>query len=330
MTTKKSENVTEIKPTVVKNSGEKEELITVNDAKYPVIYQPAHINFVGKEQLDSDIKKIVDMFKDVKVSAQYEREAKKERTHINKMITALKQGNSNIKNTVGLEVINFEDETKVYIKQLEEISQKLKAGIDTFEQKIKEDKHNRNLEYIAGALEKANLPSSYLQDIEQEKYNPKWDNKSFAFGTFEKEVKVVVQDILKEEKQKQENIQIIIETCEKTVSKLDYRSWVKQLDNYSVAEVIAQINNYDKQVQEEVARNQQKKANLAKEESANNEIRNDKVINTETGEVVDEVVNIDLSLKLTKKQLKVFTAMLKRFVEENAIDMKNIKLKQGD
>ena len=279
MTTKKDE-VTEIKPKIVKKAGELEELITVNNAQYPVIYEPAHINFIGKDKLNSDIKKIVSMFEDVEVSAN--------------------------------------------------ISNVLKAGIDKYENKIKEDKHNRNLDYIGKALEKANLPSSYLQDIEQEKYNPKWDNKSFAFGTFEKEVKAVIQDIFKEEKQKQENIQIIIATCEKTVSKLDYRAWVKQLDNYSVAEVISQINNYDKQVQEEVARNQQKKASLAKEESANNEIKNNKVINKETGEVVDEVVNINLSLKLTKKQLKVFTAMLKRFVAENAIDMKNIKLKQGD
>lgn len=329
MTTKKDE-VTEINPKIVKKAGELEELITVNNAQYPVIYEPAHINFIGKDKLNSDIKKIVSMFENVEVSAQYEREAKKERTHINKMISALKEGNKNINSTVGKEIIAFENDTKIYIKQLENISNVLKLGIDKYENKIKEDKHNRNLEYIGKALDKANLPSSYLQDIEQEKYNPKWDNKSFAFGTFEKEVKAVVQDILKEEKQKQENIQIIIATCEKTVSKLDYRAWVKQLDNYSVAEVISQINNYDKQVQEEVARNQQKKANLAKEESANNEIKNNKVINTETGEVVDEVVNINLSLKLTKKQLKVFTAMLKRFVAENAIDMKNIKLKQGD
>lgn len=315
---------------VEKNLNENKEMVKVDGVDYPISYQPAKVDFVGQEKLDNDIERIYKTYKDVKVTADYASQAKKERTHINKLITALNDSTKNIVATAGKELLDFEFHNKEKIKQLKQISGELKSGIDKFDEKLRQDKHEQNLKYIKKELDKRNLSEDYINDVEQN-YNKRWDNKSYSFATFEKEVATLIDTYNEREKQHAQDITAVIEACNDATSTVDENYFVKRLDKVPLADVLREIRIHDREIQVAVNHSWNENPPISDDEpKKNTEVKNNKVVDKDTGEVVDKVVKITLNMTLTKSQLKLFVPLLKNFADKNKIDHSAFKIEKAE
>lgn len=306
---------------------EKNEMIEVDGIQYPVYFTKAEINFAGQEKLDSDIQKIYDTYKDVEVSANYVSQAKKDRTHINKLITALNENTKNIVTLAGKELLDFEFHNKEKIKELKQISGELKTGIDKYDEKLRNDKHNQNIEYIKKALDKRNLPEDYIKEVEQN-YNKRWDNKSYSFGTFEKEVAQLLDTFEEREKQHAQDVTAVVEACNDATSTIDENYFVQRLDKVPLADVLREIRVHDREVQIAIKHSWNENPPIDAKMEKNTEIKNNNVVDKDTGEIVDKMVSITLNMNLTQSQLKAFIPVLQNFADRNGIDHSAFKIKK--
>lgn len=305
---------------------EKNEMVEVDGAKYPIAFTSAKINFEGQKKLDEDIQKIYDTYKNVEVSANYVVQAKKERTHINKLVNALNESTKNIVSLAGKELLDFEFHNKEKIKKLKEISAEMKSGIDKYDEKLRQDKHKQNIEFAKKELEKLNLPDTYVEEIEKN-YNKRWDNKTYSFTSFQQELGKLIDTFVEHEKQRAQDVTAVIEACNDATSPLDNNYFVKRLDKVPLADVLREIRIHDREVQ--VAINHSWDENPPIDETPENtDVKNDKIIDKTTGEIVDKVVNITLNMKLKQSQLKAFIPILKNFADKNKIDHSAFEIKK--
>lgn len=313
-----------------KNLAENKEMVKVDGVDYPISYQSAKVNFVGQEKLDKDIERIYKTYEGVEVTADYVTQAKKERTHINKLITALNDSTKDIVTIAGKELLDFEFHNKEKIKQLKQISGELKSGIDKFDEKLRQDKHKQNIKYIKQELEKRDLPEDYIDDVEQN-YNKRWDNKSYSFATFEKEVATLLDTYIEREKQHAQDVTAVIEACNDATSTVDENYFVKRLDKVPLADVLREIRIHDREIQVAVNHSWNENPPISDDEpEKNTEVKNNKVVDKDTGEVVDKVVKITLNMTLTKTQLKLFIPLLKNFADKNKIDHSAFKIEKAE
>lgn len=362
--------------------------LTVDTAKYPLAYVPAKIDFSGQKKLEQDIDKIVELFSGEEVTADYAKQARRERAHINKIISAIKESQQRVVGVVASDILKWEDGNKKQIKRLEELSNNLKNGIDKWAQIEKEDKHRQNLIHIKKMLESNGYGESYIPKIEKDFYNSKWDNKTFSFATFEKEVNQIISKFKDDDNRHAEDVKIIVDTCQKTKSRLGAEHWIEELDSgKSLSVVLDEIAEYDQSVQDAITHSYQADnvaeqpnstsileveqiddtAPLAKvddtvgdelmqeepvieepqpfyDEPLPDELTNDslvnsemqsepttyvagnKVIDSETGEIIEDCIDVKLSLHFTRKQLKTFIPILQNFIDANNIDYSHVKL----
>ena len=382
-TATKSKKAVDVEPTKKSQNELVKDELTVDTAKYPLAYVPAKIDFSGQKKLEQDIDKIVELFSGEEVTADYAKQARRERAHINKIISAIKESQQRVVGVVASDILKWEDGNKKQIKRLEELSNNLKNGIDKWAQIEKEDKHRQNLIHIKKMLESNGYGESYIPKIEKDFYNSKWDNKTFSFATFEKEVNQIISKFKADDSRHAEDVKIIVNTCKKTKSRLGAEHWIEELDSgKSLTVVLEEIANYDQSVQDAITHSYQADdvaeqpsststleveqiddpAPLAKvddtvgdepvieetqpfyDEPLPDELTNDsiissemqsepityvtgnKVIDSETGEIIEECIDVKLSLHFTRKQLKTFIPVLQNFIDANNIDYSHVKL----
>lgn len=364
-TATKNKKAVDVEPTKKSQNELVKDELTVDTAKYPLAYVPAKIDFSGQKKLEQDIDKIVELFSGEEVTADYAKQARRERAHINKIISAIKESQQRVVGVVASDILKWEDGNKKQIKRLEELSNNLKNGIDKWAQIEKEDKHKQNLIHIKKMLESNGYGESYIPKIEKDFYNSKWDNKTFSFATFEKEVNQIISKFKDDDSKHAEDVQIIVNTCQKTKSRLGAEHWIEELDSgKSLKVVLEKIADYDQSVQDAITHSYQADdtAPLAKvddtvgdepvieetqpfyDEPLPDELTNDsivssemqsepttyvagnKVIDSETGEIIEDCIDVKLSLHFTRKQLKTFIPVLQNFIDANNIDYSHVKL----
>lgn len=384
-----SHETVDIAPKKAKRNELVKDDLTVDDVKYPLSYAPAKIDFTGKKQLEQDIDKIVALFSDVNVTADYAKQAKKERAHINKLISAIKESQQRVVGVVASDILKWEDDNKKQVKRLQDLSNKLKDDIDKWALVEKEHKHADNLKHIGKMLEANGYGESYISKVESDFYNTKWDNKTFSYATFEKEVNQVISQFKAEDEKRANDIKVILDACHNSKSRLGEGHWIDELDSgKSLPEVLADLRAYDQSVQDAITHSYQASAEPAIDDTADDNVptvskinnagdalepseltfardsqtleepipsefedsdfpepepvyeeppnapatyvAGNKVIDSETGEIVEDYLNIKLSLNLTKKQLQAFIPVLKNFIDANNIDYSRVTLKETD
>lgn len=382
-TATKSKKAVDVEPTKKSQNELVKDELTVDTAKYPLAYVPAKIDFSGQKKLEQDIDKIVELFNGEEVTADYAKQARRERAHINKIISAIKESQQRVVGVVASDILKWEDGNKKQIKRLEELSNNLKNGIDKWAQIEKDDKHKQNLIHIKKMLESNGYGESYIPKIEKDFYNSKWDNKTFSFATFEKEVNQIISKFKDDDSKHAEDVKIIVNTCQKTKSRLGAEHWIEELDSgKSLPVVLEEIADYDQSVQDAITHSYQaddvagqpsssstleveKIDNTAPpakvddtvgdepvieepqtfyDEPLPDELMNDslvnsemqsetttyvagnKVIDSETGEIIEDCIDVKLSLHFTRKQLKTFIPVLQNFIDANNIDYSHVKL----
>lgn len=323
------------------NSLENEKLITVTDIKgmeqkYPIKYTPATVNFIGEKDMDKAIDTVINEFQNIGAllenNPRYLPEAKKARTFINQLAQSLTEGKKETVTQSGKQLLDFETRIQEKVKTLKGLSADIKKGIDFYENEQKQKKQNENLKRIQEMLAKRGISDSYLDEV-KEKYNPKWNNKTFSEKMFVAEVNQILDVCEQEQKKHNDDVQLVLDSCKKLDISVDENHFVKLLDKMSVREVLQELDEYEKQLKAAVNHDWQEKnqqtENAAEEEKPENTDtveKNNNVVDKETGEIIDEKVSVKIGITCTKKQLRELTRMLKQFAVVNNINDNQLSL----
>lgn len=326
------------------SSSENEKLITVTDIKgmeqkYPIKFTPATVNFIGEKDMDKAIDTVVNEFQNVGTllenNPRYLPEAKKARTFINQLAQSLTEGKKETVTQSGKQVIEFETRIQEKVKTLKGLSADLKKGIDVYENEQKQKKQSENLKRIQKMLAQRGISDSYLDEV-KEKYNPKWNNKTFSEKMFVAEVNQILDVCEQEQKKHNDDVQLILDSCKKLDISVDENHFVSLLDKMSVREVLQEIDEYEKQLKAAVNHDWQGKnepaeaENAAEENSEPEKIdtveKNNTVIDKETGEIIAKKVSVKIGITCTKEQLKELTKMLRQFTTVNHISDDQLSL----
>lgn len=324
-TATKSKKAVDVEPTKKSQNELVKDELTVDTAKYPLAYVPAKIDFSGQKKLEQDIDKIVELFSGEEVTADYAKQARRERAHINKIISAIKESQQRVVGVVASDILKWEDGNKKQIKRLEELSNNLKNGIDKWAQIEKDDKHKQNLIHIKKMLESNGYGESYIPKIEKDFYNSKWDNKTFSFATFEKEVNQIIskfKDDVAEQPSSSSTLEV--EQIDDTAppAKVDDTVGDELIQEEPVIEESQPF--YDEPLPDELTNDSFVNSEMQSEPTTY--VAGNKVIDSETGEIIEDCIDVKLSLHFTKKQLKTFIPVLQNFIDANNIDYSHVKL----
>lgn len=238
------------------------------------------IEFENQAQLEKTVDAMVDRFTGLVVTKETYKPSKEVRAEINKAIKIIDRQRIDKVKEVKKPIDEFNQRTKALTNKLSNIADDLNQQLKVYDDKRRAGKHEIQYTKFKQILDEYGLQEDQVE------YNPKWDNLSFAFPTFiarGDEFGIGVQPFLEQ------------------VGKKDLAAILREMSKYK----------------QELIDVQKKKDELQEEFEKNNKILpNGKVIDTKTGEVVDEKVTVRLIIKdLAQYQI----TQLKSYLKDNGL-----------
>lgn len=290
---------------------EENQLIKLDESSltFPVNFAPAQIDFSGYSKMKDQIDQLCEALDSYYVTKSNLKEAKSTRAKLNKLEKAIKARKIEIKKKAEAPVKDFNDKVEGLIAEIDDSSTKISGGIKVYENKEKQERHQKNLKHIAAMCELANIDPSKI------KYQSSWDNKSYSKTKFETEVDQQIALIKQQQEQLADNIKIISEEAEKLGLPADH--WIKALDNYSLSDVLDGMEEYKNDL--DAVSKAQKEAKLNR--LNNLKKQGNKYVDPETGEIKDKIFSLKLKVKGTSWQLK----QLQSFLKDNGIEYEGLE-----
>lgn len=263
------------------------------------------IEFENQNQLEKTVDAMVERFTGLVVTKDTYKPSKEVRAEINKVIKIIDRQRIDKVNEVKKPIDDFNDRTKTLTAKLSTVSDNLGKQLNDYNDKRRAGKHEIQFAKFKQIIDEYGL------QLDQVPYNPKWDNLSLAFPTFVKEAKEVCEKVLQTQKQLKEIRQAVIARGDELG--IGVQPFLEQVGKRDLAAILREMSKY----KQELIDVQRKKDELQKEFEKNNKILpNGKVIDTKTGEVVDEKVTVRLIIKdLTRYQI----AQLKSYLRDNGL-----------
>lgn len=263
------------------------------------------IEFENQNQLEKTVDAMVERFTGLVVTKDTYKPSKEVRAEINKVIKIIDRQRIDKVNEVKKPIDDFNNRTKTLTAKLSTVSDNLGKQLSDYNDKRRAGKHEIQFAKFKQIIDEYGL------QLDQVPYNPKWDNLSFAFPTFVKEAKEVCEKVLQTQKQLKEIRQAVIARGDEL--SIGVQPFLEQVGKKDLAAILREMSKY----KQELIDVQRKKDELQKEFEKNNKILpNGKVIDTKTGEVVDEKVTVRLIIKdLTQYQI----AQLKSYLRDNGL-----------
>ncbi len=263
------------------------------------------IEFENQNQLEKTVDAMVERFTGLVVTKDTYKPSKEVRAEINKVIKIIDRQRIDKVNEVKKPIDDFNDRTKTLTAKLSTVSDNLGKQLNDYNDKRRAGKHEIQFAKFKQIID------VYVLQLDQDPYNPKWDNLSLAFPTFVKEAKEVCEKVLQTQKQLKEIRQAVIARGDELG--IGVQPFLEQVGKRDLAAILREMSKY----KQELIDVQRKKDELQKEFEKNNKILpNGKVIDTKTGEVVDEKVTVRLIIKdLTQYQI----AQLKSYLRDNGL-----------
>lgn len=263
------------------------------------------IEFENQNQLEKTVDAMVERFTGLVVTKDTYKPSKEVRAEINKVIKIIDRQRIDKVNEVKKPIDDFNNRTKTLTAKLSTVSDNLGKQLNDYNDKRRAGKHEIQFAKFKQIIDEYGL------QLDQVPYNPKWDNLSFAFPTFVKEAKEVCEKVLQTQKQLKEIRQAVIARGDEL--SIGVQPFLEQVGKKDLAAILREMSKY----KQELIDVQRKKDELQKEFEKNNKILpNGKVIDTKTGEVVDEKVTVRLIIKdLTQYQI----AQLKSYLRDNGL-----------
>ena len=217
---------------------EENQLIKLDESSltFPVNFAPAQIDFSGYSKMKDQIDQLCEALDSYDVTKSNLKEAKSTRAKLNKLEKAIKARKIEIKKKAEAPVKDFNDKVEGLIAEIDDSSTKISGGIKVYENKEKQERHQKNLKHIAAICELAEIDPSKI------KYQSNWDNKSYSKTKFENEVDQQIALIQQQQAQYADNVKIVSEKANELALPADH--WIKTLDGHSSSEVLDAITDY--------------------------------------------------------------------------------------
>lgn len=290
---------------------EENQLIKLDESSltFPVNFAPAQIDFSGYSKMKDQIDQLCEALDSYDVTKSNLKEAKSTRAKLNKLKKAIKARKIEIKKKAEAPVKDFNDKVEGLIAEIDDSSTKISGGIKVYENKEKQERHQKNLKHIAAICELAEIDPSKI------KYQSNWDNKSYSKTKFENEVDQQIALIQQQQAQYADNVKIVSEKANELALPADH--WIKTLDGHSLSEVLDAMTDYKSDL--EAVSKAQKETKL--DTLKNLKKQGDKYIDPSTGEIKEKIISIKMEVKGTKWQME----QLQSFLKDKGIEVHSLE-----
>lgn len=290
---------------------EENQLIKLDESSltFPVNFAPAQIDFSGYSKMKDQIEQLCEALDSYDVTKSNLKEAKSTRAKLNKLEKAIKARKIEIKKKAEAPVKDFNDKVEGLIAEIDDSSTKISGGIKVYENKEKQERHQKNLKHIAAICELAEIDPSKI------KYQSNWDNKSYSKTKFENEVDQQIALIQQQQAQYADNVKIVSEKANELALPADH--WIKTLDGHSLSEVLDAMTDYKSDL--EAVSKAQKETKL--DTLKNLKKQGDKYIDPSTGEIKEKIISIKMEVKGTKWQME----QLQSFLKDKGIEVHSLE-----
>ena len=289
------------------------------DIQFKAEFEPSEITISNEDQLKELVEKTTNYYSSLQFSDENVDEAKKARADLNKVAAILEEQRKSVKTEYSKPLKAFEAKMKDYSNQIKEVSNSINASIKSFEDAEKE----KRAKVLNETLEE--MYPNYGIEPEEFEINTKWLNKT-AFTKSSQLTKKTLDEVaesmtlISKEKKRLAGDKAIITNYAKAVG-LDPESWVYLIGHGSAAPEI--MREIDKVIADKKAQREHDEA-IAK---LNQQEVGGKVIDTETGEVIEEMpkdgkkIVAKLELTGTREQLSI----LNKYIVQLGIEVRVMK-----
>lgn len=284
------------------------ELRTIDIDELPVSYKPAEIEFKGYDDMKAQIDELTQNLKNYEVTPQNLKQAKYTRAKLNAFRKAINDRKLEITRQAEKPIKDFKDKVKTLTAEIDKSSTKISDEIKVYEEKAKEERHQKNLEHIKAMCELAEV------DPKQIDYDSRWDNKTFSKNAFENSVDRQIALLVQQKETYAQNVKVVSQEAEKLALPADH--WLEELKNKPLADVLKAMDNYKAELNK-IAKTQHETKIKEQKELAKH---GDKVIDPKTGEVKDKLFTVRLEAEGTHWQME----NLKEFLIKNGITFRGI------
>ncbi|WP_430606438.1 DUF1351 domain-containing protein [Enterococcus sp. AZ170] len=272
------------------------------DIKFNVDFKPSEITIQNEKQLESLVAATVKHYSSLVFTDENIPEAKEAKTKLNGISKLLDDQRKEVKKSYSEPLKAFETKINALRDQIKGVSDNINVGISDYEEKQKELREEKLLETLS------EMAPNYGIDIAAVEIKSTWLNKGSFTAKGELTKKVLeeiagIMALIAKENQRIKEDKVSVFNYAKAVG-LDGDGWSSWIDKgHSLVEIMKEI---DQAVKDKKAREEQERIaeeqRLAQEEAdrkakeeyeqAMKELRertvDDKVIDTETGEIIQE------------------------------------------
>lgn len=284
------------------------ELRTIDIDELPVTYKPAEIEFKSYGDMKAQIDELTQSLENYEVTPENLKQAKYTRAKLNSFRKAINDRKLEITKQAEKPIKDFKDKVKTLTTEIDKSSTKISDEIKVYEDKAKEERHQKNLKHIEAMCELAEVSPKQIE------YDKRWDNKTFSKNAFENAVDRQIAVLVQQKEAYAQNVKAVSQEAEELALPVEH--WLEELKIKPLADVLQAMYNY--------------KADLNKIAKAQHETRikeqkelvqkGDKLINPTTGEVKEKLSVIRLEVQGTRWQME----QLQSFLKDNGITYRGI------
>ena len=269
----------------------------INFEGNPIQVTPAQVDAdVVLKSLEDEVSKEEEHLQNLIVTKETKKAVKESKAKANKLRKNISRFRIDANNYVLKPLGEFNERSKSLEKRLDSLTNGLKVKLNDLEETEKKERHEYHLKQIDQIGEEYDLTHEVIT------YNPKWDNKTFSESEFKEAVRTQFDIVYKERQQRQEDIKalkVAVDGYSKPA--MTEGAYLTMLSKgMPLSAVLSQLDKDHRELQE-IAK---KQAETRKKEQEQEVIKDNKVINKDTGEVVDEVRSGVLRITATKSQLR--------------------------
>lgn len=260
--------------------------------EFKVDFKPSEITINNETKLKELVDATISRYGSLVFTDDNIPEAKQAKADLNKVAKLLDDQRKSVKKEYSKPLKEFETKINGYTNQIKLVSEGINESISTFE----ESEKARRLDKLVSTIEE--ISPNYGIDSSELTINPSWLNKG-NFTTKGELNKKTLEEVtfqmkqIADAKKRIESEKAIIGNYAKAVG-LEPESWVSQIENGLFASDLMKqidatvISKREREEQEEKDRLARIEYDEAMKELEEKQV-NDKTINPETGEIVDEI-----------------------------------------
>ena len=267
--------------------------IVPKNLDFSVEFKQSKITVANKEQFESAIKNYAGKYAGLVIDPNNVKDAKDVRAKMNTVVGALDDKRKEIKREFNQPLAEFEAWVKIQKDEIQNVIVPIDQGIKEMEAHEQEERREKLM------LEIAEIAPNYGVKVDELTINPSWANKGY-FTTKGKLNKKALNEIVgemkfvKSQKDQLATNKTLIANYAKAVD-LEPESWVLQIENgASPQDLMKQIDQVIKAKKERLEEEKKQKEYETAITELNKAEVNGKVIDQETGEIIDRVNTKDL------------------------------------